>query len=76
MKAAARRDKQARASMAEASFVGTHSENGKELDRYINGLLGGVVTLPPEALAGVVRAASKGLATITRAQFLNTLKGE
>lgn len=70
LKAAGRRRVDEQAASATASFIGTNASR-RELDRYIDSLTGGDQTLPAEALAGALRSASAGMATITRAEYLN-----
>jgi len=61
--------------MAEAVYVGAQSGSQRDLERYIDAQRGGAITLPPEAMAGVLRSASSGMATISRADFLRQQGG-
>jgi len=57
-----------RASMAEAAWVGANTDFDG-LQKYLASLAGTDHALPPEALPGMLRHASRNLPTMTRAQY-------
>jgi|GEM_PF-2896357 len=68
MRAANRRHAFLQADLAEAVFCGSRME-GKELQRYCDGLRGIDRTLPPEALAAAIEAAAKDKPEMSWKQF-------
>lgn len=73
MKAAHKRAALEQARAAEAAWVGAHQDQ-KGLEQYIDHLAGRDRRLPVEALGSALRAASAGVPTITRAEFLEMRK--
>lgn len=69
LRAAARRRDQAQALAAEAAWVGAHHDH-RALQKYTAALRGEETSLPPEALAGMARAATTGLPEMTWADYL------
>ena len=69
IKGAAQGIRERHALRAEAVWVGMHA-NQTELNRFMDRAMGRDTSLPPSALAGMLRSASAGLKTITMAEFL------
>lgn len=69
LKAAAQRQAQLQALAAEAAWMGAHAEK-RDLEKYKAALRGEDLAMPPEALAGMMRAASRGLPEVTWAEIL------
>lgn len=68
MKAAARRFRGDQARVAQAVFVGVHATSD-ELDRFVSEGVGHKTVLPPEAMAGVLRSASRDMKEISLEEY-------
>lgn len=68
MRAARKRAGIEQARAAEAAWIGSNASH-EDLSKYMDALTGIDRTLPPEALAGMLRSASNGLRTISRAEI-------
>lgn len=69
IQAAQKREGLAQARAAEAAFVGTRADH-KGLMQFIDAVTGIDRTLPASAFPAALKAASRNLPTITRAEFL------
>lgn len=69
MAAGARQQRVRQALAAEAAWMGQHAD-AKDFDRYVAELRGEDTSLPPEALAGVLRNASAGMPSVSWSEFL------
>tara|TARA_R110002110_G_scaffold29252_10_gene104777 strand:+ start:1784 stop:2020 length:237 start_codon:yes stop_codon:yes gene_type:complete len=76
MRAADRRINAAHARHAEAIWVGLHADQS-ELNRFMKMVTGASDQMPPEALSGMLHAASAGLDVISMADYVkgNTKNG-
>ena len=69
MRAADRRINAAHARHAEAIWVGVHADQ-RELNNFMKLVTGTGDPMPPEALSGMLRAASAGMEVISMADYV------